>query len=65
MAKTTTIEDSFTQLDDIIAQLESGSLSLDESFKKYNEGIKLIKTCNQQLDKVEKQIIVIDSKDEN
>lgn len=65
MAKTTTIEDSFTQLDDIIAQLESGSLSLDESFKKYNEGIKLIKTCNQQLDKVEKQIIVIDSKDED
>ena len=37
----------------------------DESFKKYNEGIKLIKTCNQQLDKVEKQIIVIDSKDED
>lgn len=65
MAKTTTIEDSFTQLDDIIAQLESGSLSLDESFKKYNEGIKLIKACNQQLDKVEKQIIVIDSKDED
>lgn len=65
MAKTTTIEDSFTQLDDIIAQLESGALSLDESFKKYNEGIKLIKACNQQLDKVEKQIIVIDSKDED
>ena len=65
MAKTTTIEDSFTQLDDIIAQLESGSLSLDESFKKYNEGIKLIKACNQQLDKVEKQIIVIDCKDED
>ena len=65
MAKTTTIEDSFTQLDDIIAQLESGSLSLDESFKKYNEGIKQIKTCNQQLDKVEKHISVIDSKDED
>lgn len=65
MAKTTTIEDSFTQLDDIIAQLESGSLSLDESFKKYNDGIKLIKACNQQLDKVEKQIIVLDSKDED
>ena len=28
--------------------------------KKYNEGMKLIKSCNQQLDKVEKQIIVLD-----
>lgn len=65
MAKTTTIEEAFTQLDEIITQLESGSLSLDASFKKYNEGIKMIKSCNQQLDKVEKQIIVLDSKEEN
>lgn len=65
MAKTTTIEEAFTQLDEIITQLESGNLSLDASFKKYNEGIKMIKSCNQQLDKVEKQIIVLDSKEEN
>lgn len=61
MAKTATIEDSFLQLDEIIAQLESGELSLEASFKKYNEGMKLIKNCNQQLDKVEKQIIVLES----
>ncbi|MDD6798019.1 MAG: exodeoxyribonuclease VII small subunit [Bacteroides sp.] len=61
MAKTTTIEDSFSQLDEIITQLESGELSLEASFKKYNEGMKLIKNCNQQLDKVEKQIIVLES----
>lgn len=61
MAKTLTIEEAFAQLDGIIEQLESGELSLDASFKKYNEGMKLIKTCNQQLDKTEKQIIVLNA----
>lgn len=60
MAKAATVEESFARLDEIISQLESGALSLDDSFKKYNEGMKLIKSCNQQLDKVEKQIIVLD-----
>ena len=60
MAKAATVEESFAKLDEIISQLESGALSLDDSFKKYNEGMKLIKSCNQQLDKVEKQIIVLD-----
>ncbi|EEC58886.1 exodeoxyribonuclease VII, small subunit [[Bacteroides] pectinophilus ATCC 43243] len=53
MAKAATVEESFAKLDEIISQLESGALSLDDSFKKYNEGMKLIKSCNQQLDKVE------------
>ena len=57
MAKAATVEESFARLDEIISQL---ALSLDDSFKKYNEGMKLIKSCNQQLDKVEKQIIVLD-----
>lgn len=58
------IEESFKELDKIISSLEGGELSLDESFKKYNEGLKLIKNCNAQLDKVEKQIIVIDENEE-
>ena len=60
MAKAITLEESFGYLEKIIDNLENGQLSLDESFKTYNEGIKLIKNCNIQLDKVEKQIIVLD-----
>lgn len=60
LAKTVTIEESFRKLEDIIAQLEGGELSLEDSFKQYNEGLKLIKSCNQQLDKVEKKMIVIE-----
>ncbi|SEW45349.1 exodeoxyribonuclease VII small subunit [[Clostridium] fimetarium] len=65
MAKAITLEESFGSLEKIIDNLENGQLSLDESFKMYNEGIKLIKNCNIQLDKVEKQIIILDKSGEH
>lgn len=59
MAKSLTLEESFEKLDEVISRMESGNISLEESFKLYNEGIKLVKNCNSQLDKVEKQIVII------
>ena len=59
MAKQLSIEESFEQIDEIIANLEKGDLSLEKSFQLYNDGVKLIKNCNTQLDKVEKQIIIL------
>ena len=59
MAKAITLEESFDKLEEIISRLEDGQVSLDESFKLYNEGIKHVKNCNSQLDKVEKQIIIL------
>ncbi len=55
-AKKMTLEQSFESLDSIIGQLQSGELSLEESFKKYEEGMKLVKSCNDKL-------IVIDNKE--
>ena len=63
MAKSQTIEQSFEKLDEILKSLEHPDISLDEALKIYNEGIKLVKNCNQQLDKVEKQIIVLSDKE--
>ena len=63
MAKTQTLEQSFEKLEQIIGNLENGDVSLEDSFKLYNEGIKLIQNCNQQLDKVEKKIVVLNQKE--
>ena len=63
MAKSQTSEQSFEKLDEILKSLEQPDISLDEALKIYNEGIKLVKNCNQQLDKVEKQIIVLSDKE--
>lgn len=51
MAKAQTLEQSFEKLEQIIGNLENGDVSLEDSFKLYNEGMKLIQNCNQQLDK--------------
>lgn len=59
MAKKLTLEESFDALDGIIDELQGGELTLEESFKKYEEGMKLIKNCNDSIDKVEKKLLVI------
>ena len=64
-AKKLTLGESFEGIDSIIDELQSGELSLEESFKKYEQGMKLIKNCNDAIDKVEKKLIVIDSKQED
>ena len=63
-AKSQTLEQLFESLDQVVNKLEDGNISLEESFKTYNEGMKLIKACNSQLDKVEKQIIVLNDGEE-
>ena len=63
MAKAQTLEQSFEKLEQIIGNLENGDGSLEDSFKLYNEGMKLIQNCNQQLDKVEKKIVVLNQKE--
>lgn len=57
--KKLTLEESFDALDEIIENLQSGELTLEESFQKYEEGMKLIKNCNDAIDKVEKKLEVI------
>ena len=64
MAKSPSLEDTFDKLEDILGQMESGELTMNESFKKYKEGIELVKKCSLMIDKVEKEMIIInDDKD--
>lgn len=65
MAKQETMEKSFEKMDQIIEQLGRGDISLEDSFKLYQEGMKLVKNCNAQLDKVEKKIMVLNEEGES
>ena len=49
------IEDKFEQINAIIETLEQPATSLTESLKLYTQGVKILKECNDELDKVEKQ----------
>ncbi|MCI8427642.1 MAG: exodeoxyribonuclease VII small subunit [Lachnospira sp.] len=59
VAKSFDIEESFKLLDDIVQKLESGNLPMNEALRLYKDGVKLVEKCNVQMDKVEKQIVVL------
>lgn len=46
-------------LEKIVSELESGDLPLEESIKKFEEGMKLSRLCSQILDETEKKIIML------
>jgi len=54
-----TLETSFEELQEIIQKLENDDISLEDSFKLYTDGIELLKNCNNSIDKVEKQLIIL------
>ena len=56
-------EQSMQDLEKIVTELEKGHLNLDESVKKFEEGMKLAKQCNNMLEKAEKKITILLEKD--
>ncbi len=54
-----TFEEQITALEEIVHKLESGSCSLDDSLKLFEEGIKLSKSCHEMLEKAEKKVSVL------
>lgn len=53
------LEEAFEKLDTIIEELEKPDTSLENSFALYQEGMKLLKACNNSIDKVEKELIIL------
>ncbi len=64
MAKKKTFETALKELEDIVKNMESEDLSLEDAVKKYESGIKQSKYCLDLLDRTEKKIISL-TKDAN
>lgn len=58
------MEQAFSELETIVKELEDDSTELLDSVALYTKGVKLLKECNDNLDKIEKEIIVIGDEDE-
>ena len=52
-------EEQMEQLEKIVAELEKGELSLEDSVSKFEEGIKISKECNRTLEEAEKKITIL------
>ena len=63
MAKKTTFEAALGRLEQITAVLEQGEPSLDKSLKKFDEGIELVKFCNNKLEEACKKVDLLIKED--
>jgi len=63
MAKKTTFEAALGRLEQITAELEQGEPSLDKSLKKFDEGIELVKFCNNKLEEARKKVDLLVKED--
>ena len=52
-------EDALNKLEKIVSQLEEGDVSLEESLKLFEEGIRLSRLCNQKLEEAEKRVEIL------
>jgi len=55
--KTPSLEENFARLEELIGKLEEEDISLEEAFQTYSEGMAVLKRCNVQIDRVEKQVL--------
>lgn len=56
-------EKKLERLEEIVTKMESGDLSLDDSLKFFEEGVKLSRECNQQLVQAEQKVKILLSVD--
>ncbi len=59
-----TLEELFLDLDNIVAQMEAGDTTLEESFQLYQKGISMLKQCNDKIDLIEKQVLILEENGE-
>ena len=51
-----TFEEAMKRLQEIVMYLENGEVPLDKSLAAFEEGVRLVKFCNEQLENAEKKV---------
>ena len=52
-------EEAVGRLEDIVKKMEAGDMTLEESLKAFEEGIKLARLCSRRLDEAERRVEVL------
>ncbi len=52
-------EEAFSKLEEIVRKLESGNMSLEESLKAFEEGVRLSRICSERLDEAERRVEIL------
>ena len=53
------LEEAMRRLDEVVAALDSEQADLEEALKLYEEGVRLVRVCNERLQEAERTIRVL------
>ncbi|SEG11097.1 Exodeoxyribonuclease VII small subunit [Butyrivibrio sp. Su6] len=54
--KKLSVEEAFSEIEKKIQALDKEDISLEDSFKEYQEGMELLKYCHEAIEKVEQKV---------
>ncbi len=57
--KQDSIEDAMRKLESLVSEMESGQLPLEKLLAHYEDGVKLVRLCQEKLDAAEQKIQII------
>jgi len=63
MKEKQSLEDDIKRLQKIVEELASGQLTLGESLKKYEEGVKLAQSCSATLNEAQRKVELLMKKE--
>jgi len=58
-------EEALGRLEDIVKRMEAGDMTLEESLKAFEEGIKLARLCSRKLDEAERRVEILLKQEED
>ena len=58
--KTPTFEAALAELEQVVADMESGKLPLEESLAAYQRGAELLQQCRSRLDEAQQQVRILE-----
>lgn len=54
-----TLEETLDEIETVLARLQQRDVPLEDSFSLYQQGIELLKQCNDKIDAVEKKMLLL------
>lgn len=60
-----TFEESLSELERIVSDLEQGDVSLDDALKQFERGIKLVRNSQGKLEQAQQKVAILMQEDEN
>jgi len=57
-------EEALEKLENIVKKMEAGDITLEESLKSFEEGVKLIRFCQAKLDDAQRRVEMLLGKEE-